>query len=257
MPRPFSAIPLAACLLLLVACGGDDAEDDSTGGNALGTSEMAGEGDAPAFALVRGTDTLLVERYTLDGNRVSGVMRDPSGSSVEYETIHSTSGAERSMRVTMRPADPSSGPPVVSTFTLRGDSAYLTHLRGDSTVRQADVVPANALPYLSPSMGMMVLVVRSARALVGDSGQVALLAASISQNPVVVNPLIYWRGDTAWVIGNDQNQFRLVFADGRLVSAENPPQQMRSVLLQAGIATSPTASPRAGARSETAPATTP
>lgn len=257
MYRRFRAALPAVCLILLGACGDDDAAEDGMRGasRALGTAEMAGEGDAPAFALVRGQDTLLVERYTLQGNRVSGIMRDPSGSRVEYETTHSTSGGERTMRVTLHPADPASGPPIVSMFTLRGDSVHLTNSVGDSAVRQADAIQPNALPYLSPSMGMMALVVQSARTLVGDSGQVPLLAASVSQPPVVVSPLVLWRGDTAWVIGNEQNQFRLVFSEGRLVGAENAPQQMRSIRLQGGIAASPSARP--SARSETAPGTAP
>ncbi|HUF12714.1 MAG TPA: hypothetical protein VMN78_06430 [Longimicrobiales bacterium] len=247
MHRRGPALGLMICVALLVACGDDDAQEQTTtgAGSGLGAAELAGEGDSPAFALVRGRDTLLVERYTLAGNRVSGVMRDPTGGSVEYQTIHSTSGGERSMRVTMRSGAAADAPPVITTYTLRGDSAFLRHERGDSTLQQGEPVPANTLPYMSPSMGMMALVAQSARELVGDSGRVSLLAASVGLNPVVVQPLVYWRADTAWVIGNATSQFRLVFDRGRLLSAESPPQQMHMVRMPDGGAASASIAPPA------------
>ncbi len=241
MLRSVRAPCLVACVALVAACG--DEENEGAPRPGASTAEMAGAGEGLAFALVRGADTLLVERYTLEGNRVRGTMRDPSGSAVEYETIHATDGGERSMRITMYPANPNAGPPVVSMFTMRGDSAWLESARGDSTQRMGDAVPANALPYMSPSMGMMALVVQSARAMVGDSGRVPLLAASVSQNPVVVSPLIYWRADTAYVIGNDANRFRLVFSNGELMAGENAPQQMRSVRLPPGASDRPGRAP--------------
>lgn len=237
MQRSVPALGLVVCLALLGACGDDDGAgdgaDERVGSDAVGGAAA----DSPAFALVRGRDTLLVERYTLSGNRVSGSMRDPTGSSVEYESLHSTSGGERSMRVVMRAADPSA-PPIVTTFTMRGDSAHMRLQRGDSTIDQSDAAPANALPYLSPSMGMMALVVQSAREMMGDSGRVSLLAASVSQNPVVVQPRFFWRGDTAWVVADQMNQFRLIFENGELMSAENAPQQIRAVRLPAGAGAS-------------------
>jgi hypothetical protein len=225
-----SVFALAATIALLAACGGDDEGDAGQPGVDEGAATVSGDG--PAFALVRGADTLLVEQYTMSGNRVSGTMRDPQGSSVEYQTIHATDGGERSMQITLRSANPADIP-IISRFTLRGDSAWLETARGDSTIRTGDVVTAGALPYMSPSMGMMSLVALTARNAVGDSGQVALLAASISQNPVLVSPLIFWRADTAFVIGDAMNQFKLVFANGELMSAENTPQQMRFVRISA------------------------
>ena len=50
--------------------------------------------------------------------------------------------------------------------------------RGDPV----DAITAGALPYMSPSMGMMALVAQSARGIVGDSGQVTLLAASVARH---------------------------------------------------------------------------
>ena len=145
-------------------------------------------------------------------------MQAPTGESIEYETQHATDGGERTMRLTMRGVGPRAAAPLVSTFTLRGDSAWLETARGDSTIRTGDQITAGALPYMSPSMGMMLLLVQTARTLVGDSGQVPLLAASVSQAPVVVSPLIYWRADTAWVIGDQMNQFKLVFSNGELMT---------------------------------------
>ena len=251
MHRKARAIGLAACVALLAACGGDD--DGQENGPGAEPGSGTAEANSPMFALVRGQDTLLVERYTLSGNRVSGAMHDPSGSSVEYQTIHSTDGSERSMQITLRPANASAAPPIISTFTLRGDSAWLETMRGDSTVRTGDAVQAGALPYMSPSMGMMSLVAQTARSMVGDSGQVTLLAASVSQNPVLVSPLVYWRGDTAWVIGDAMNQFKLVFQNGELMSAENAPQQMRFVR----VTSDPFANRAAPAPGATAPQGTP
>jgi len=229
-----SALALAASIALLAACGDDEGDAGQAGDNA---EPAAIDESASAFALVRGADTLLVEQYTLSGNRVSGTMRDPQGSSVEYQTIHATDGGERSMQITLRSANPADIP-IISRFTLRGDSAWLETARGDSTIRTGDQISAGALPYMSPSMGMMSLVAQTARSAVGDSGQVALLAASISQNPVLVSPLIYWRADTAFVIGDAMNQFKLVFANGQLQSAENAPQQMRFVRISGEAAAS-------------------
>ena len=234
MHRRGPVLGLTICLALLGACADDDDAQEQTttdGASAPGGAGMAGEGDSPTFALVRGQDTLLVERYTLGAGRASGVMRDPTGGSVEYQTIHSASGGERSMRVTMRSGAAGEATPVIATYTVRDDSAFLHHASGDTAIEQGEPVPENTLPYMSPSIGMMALVARTAREIVGDSGRVTLLAASVGQNPVVVQPLVYWRADTAWVIGNQTSQFKLVFDDGQLVSAVNPPQQMEFVRL--------------------------
>ena len=253
MHRSLKAIGLAACIALLGACGGDESGEPGQDGPD-GETQAGVEGGAPTFALVRGTDTLLIEQYTLTGNRVRGIMRDPTGSSVEYQTIHATDGGERTMQVTLRSSNPQAEPPILSTFTLRGDSAWLETTRGDSTIRNGDAVGAGALPYMSPSMGMMSLVVQSARALVGDSGQVTLLAASVRQNPVLVSPLVTWRADTAWVRGDAMNQFKLVFSNGELMSAENTPQQMRFVRVDpSAIEPRAAAAPPAGQQQPAAP----
>lgn len=243
MSRRPLLLPLVACAALLGACGGDDAGQSgtSTDGRPTNADGMGSDGAGRVFALVRGRDTLLVERYTLQGNAVQGVMRDPTGGTVEYETVHGGQGAESSMQVSITPSGPQAGQPIVSTFTLRGDSVFLSNARGDSAVQQAEALPAGTLPYMAPSIGMMALLAQSARDVAGDSGQVGILAASISQNPVHVRPLVMWRGDTAWVIGNETNQFRLIFQDGELMSFENPPQQMRGVLLPASAASTPPA----------------
>lgn len=228
----------AVLALLLAACGGDD--DASTTQQPGAGQTVAPE--SPAFALMRGQDTLLIEQFTITGERVSGTMRDPTGSAVEYDATYGASG-ESSMRVTMRAADPAA-PPIVWAFTIRGDSVFAETSHADSTARSKDTVTRGALPYMSPSMGMMSMVARSARAAVGDSGQVTLVAASVSQPPMVVTPQVYWRADTAYIVGDEINQFRLIFSNDRLVSAEMPRMQMRSVRLQAGAPTTP---PRPGA----------
>lgn len=241
MYRSISTSALLA--VLLVACGDDD--DAPADGATNGAATVAADAESPAFALVRGQDTLLIEQYTLEGNRVSGTLRDPIGSRVEYETVHDLGGGESSMRVVMHASRADAGPAIISTFTVRGDSAFLQTSRGDSTINSADAITSGALPYMSPSMGMLALVAHSARELVGDSGQVTLLAASVSQAPMVVTPQVYWRADTAWVIGSDLNRFRLVFSGGRLLSAEAPALQMRAVRLPAGAPLSPAAQPAA------------
>lgn len=214
----------AVLALLLVACGGDD---DAPTTDRAGVGQPAAP-ESPTFALVRGQDTLLVEQFTVDGQRVSGTMRDPTGSAVEYEATYGAGDGESTMRVTLRSADPAT-PSIVWAFTIRGDSVFAETSRADSTVRSGDTIARGALPYMSPSMGLMSMVARSARATVGDSGQVTLLAASVSQPPMAVTPMVVWRADTAWVVGDEINQFRLTFANDRLVSAEMPRMQMRSV----------------------------
>lgn len=221
----------ALVALLLVACGGDD---DAQTTDQTGPAQPAAP-ENPAFALVRGQDTLLIEQFTIDGQRVSGTMRDPTGSAVEYDATYGANGLESSMRVTMRAAD-AAAPPIVWAFTIRGDSVFAETTRADSTVRSGDTIARGALPYMSPSMGLMSMVARSARTAIGDSGQVTLLAASVSQPPMAVTPQIYWRADTAWIISDDVNQFRLTFSNDRLVSAEMPRMQMRAVRVGAPAA---------------------
>ena len=210
--------------LLLVACGGDD---DAPAADDTGAVEPAAP-ETPTFALMRGQDTLLIERFTVEGNRVTGTMRDPTGSAVEYDATYGAGGAESAMRVTLRAAN-DAAPPIIWAFTIRGDSVFAETTRADSTVRSGDTIARGALPYMSPSMGLMSMVARSARAAVGDSGIVTLLAASVSQPPMSVAPQVMWRGDTAWVISDQLNQFRLTFSNDRLVSAEMPRMQMRAV----------------------------
>ena len=220
--------------LLLAACGGDD---DAPTTDQTGAQQPAAP-ESPAFALVRGQDTLLIEQFTIDGDRVHGTMRDPTGSAVEYEAMFGAGGGESTMRVILHAATPGT-PAIVWAFTIRGDSVFAETTRADSTVRSSDTIERGALPYMSPSMGLMSMVARRARAAVGDSGQVTLLAASVSQPPVAVTPQIYWRADTAYIVGDEINQFRLTFSNDRLVSAEMPRMQMRSVRLGAGAAAAP------------------
>lgn len=231
MYRGIGVAALAAVATLFGACGGDDGVPAQSADAAADTGPAAAAGSSPAFALVRGEDTLLVESYTLSGDRVSGTLRDPGGSTVDYEASHGRDGAESTMRLTLDPASPQDGPAILSTFTIRGDSAWLETSRGDSTLRHGDTIEEGALPYLSPSIGMMALVAQSARATVGDSGQVTLLAASLGQPPMVVSPVVFWRADTAFITANEANRFRLVFSNGQLVSAENPPLGLRTVPL--------------------------
>lgn len=234
--------------LLLAACGGDD--DARTTEQTRADQPAAPE--SPAFALVRGQDTLLIEQFTIDGNRVTGTMRDPVGSAVEYDATFGANGAESSMRVTMRAVEPEA-PPIVWAFTIRGDSVFAETTRADSTVRSGDTIARGALPYMSPSMGLLSMIARSARTTVGDSGQITLLAASVSQPPMAVTPQIYWRADTAWIINDELNQFRLTFSNDRLVSAEMPRMQMRSVRVTAPALARPSA-PATGTPSSSAPA---
>ena len=226
----------ALLLVLLVACGDDDGAQttDET------ATEQPAAPETPAFALVRGQDTLLVEQFTIDGDRVTGTMRDPTGSAVEYDATYGADGAS-SMRVTLRAVDPAA-PAIVWAFTVRGDSVFAETSRADSTIRSSDTITRGALPYMSPSMGLMSMVARSARRAVGDSGQVTLLAASVNQPPMAVTPQIYWRADTAYIVGDEINQFRLTFANDRLVSAEMPRMQMRAVRIGAPAPARPAAS---------------
>lgn len=256
MSRRLLLLPLSLGIALLGACGGDDA-DEQAASPAADRPDMTldGEGEGRSFALVRARDTLLVERYTREGNRVQGVMRDPTGGRVEYETVHGGAGEESTMRISVTPAGPAPTAPMVSVFTLRGDSVILTHERPDSSEVQRESLPAGTLPYMAPSIGMMDLLVHSARGIAGDSGQVGLLAASLSQNPVHVRPLVMWRGDTAWVIGNEMNQFRLVYENGELASFQNDPQQMRGVPLTGTVDAAPAAAPPAGDAETAVPAT--
>ena len=243
----FRSIRTPAILaLLLAACGGDD--DGNTADEAR--TEQPAAPATPSFALIRGQDTLLIEQFTVDGNRVTGAMRDPVGSAVEYDATFGSNGAESSMRVTLRAVEPEA-PPVVWAFTIRGDSVFAETTRADSTVRSSDTIARGALPYMSPSMGLLSMIARNARATVGDSGQVTLLAASVSQPPMAVSPQIYWRADTAWVINDEINQFRLTFSNDRLVAAEMPRMQMRSVRVAAAAQARPSAStPPASAPAE-------
>ena len=235
MHRSVATLGLMACLGL-GACGDDEPDGGPAARDGAGTGSELTAGET-SLALVRGADTVMVERYTLAGDRVSGTMTDPNGGSVQYEAVH-TAGGERSMRITVNSGGSQAGQPAagatVTTFTLRGDSAFMRREPGDSIAMRGERVPAGTLPYMSPSIGMMALLVQSARGVVGDSGQVPLLAVSAGQEPMVVEPVIRWSADTAWVSGNPSSRFRLVFAGGRLVSAENPPQQVRAVLAPAG-----------------------
>lgn len=132
----------------------------------IGATALFAQGAQPvtdrgAFVVRRGTDTLVVERFALDRNELSGSLDVKGQPHTEYSVALGAGWATRSMQLRSYRvgATPDEAPTLSLTITFRGDTAVL---EGSQSAR----IPtkAGAVPLLNNSFAMFEILTRRARA---------------------------------------------------------------------------------------------
>jgi fermentation-respiration switch protein FrsA (DUF1100 family) len=143
---------------------------------ALALSLAAAPADTSVFAVLRGSDTLVTERFTRDPSAIEGEMTTKGGA-VRYTLALAPDG-----RVTRMEAFAGPGGAVHAVTRFVGDSAIS---EGSASAPHV-AVPAGTVPFLNLSSAFVELIVTRARAAGGDSAQVPLLINGMSVVPATV-----------------------------------------------------------------------
>lgn len=140
-----------------------------------------------AFVMTMGKDTVAVERFERDGDRLSGVtLFQVMNLRTDWTLESNADGSALRMRLEARYANvPLDAKPLQEgTLEFRADSV-IAMLGGR---RDAFATRAGAVPYLNPSMVMFEQALRRARTIGGDRPEVTLFMVSGGQSMPVTVP---------------------------------------------------------------------
>lgn len=249
-------------VLPLAACGDDDGDPDvpaTTGGDP--TSEQVDRG---AYALLRGQDTLAVERFTRTGDRIEGELSSPTeNSSVRYDVQLGPQGRVQHAEFDVNAGSGSA--PIQASLDVRGDSVFIDEGADTLNARnEARALPPNGTIYLAPSVALLEPVVQMAEARRGGAGGAAgvtggravrdtagavgaapgpattqpaqagetvtvpVLVLSLDQNPRMVDARVTFHQDSVIVETAPDNRVVLrTSADGRVTGGSNEPQNLQ------------------------------
>lgn len=181
------------------------------------------------FVLMRGADTLAVERYTRSAAAVEGEITDAQdGGRVRYRA--DLAPDERIIRLTLRLFAKGAGTPrTEAAVRVQGDSLFFEQRKGGSVTTDHSAAPAGTLPYFTPSIALLEQVARRAHAVAGGrSVRLPMLSISSNRDPELTRPTVTRTADSVFVVVDAANQFRgATDANGRIVSGENPGQRLR------------------------------
>ncbi len=192
-----------------------------------------------AFVMTLGRDTVAVERFERDGDRLSGVtLFQMMNVRTDWTLESQPDGSARRMRLEARYANaPLDAKPLQEgTLEFRADSV-IGVLAG---ARRAFPSRPGALPYLNPSMAMFEQALVRARALGGGSPSVELFL--VAGGGVVTVPLTRTSPDTVTMSLGGLEVKLAVDAAGRLAGGAIPAQRIefrRVAALPAGALVTP------------------
>ena len=128
-----------------------------------------------AFVVRRGADTVVVERFALTRDLLSGDIDVRRQGSIEYQaSLDFPTQTVTRILVGVVPANTPKGTATQrATAVFRGDSVIVENVSGDSTRTSRYATQAGAVPYLNPSMAMAEQIVRRARVVGGPQGRPA------------------------------------------------------------------------------------
>jgi alpha-beta hydrolase superfamily lysophospholipase len=188
------------------------------------------------FIMLRGTDTLAVERVTRTANHLDGEFASAAlGVRVRYAATLAADGSTPRVETwAYQGAADASGTKV--TMQLQGDSMAV-ELPGGAVRRFAS--KPGAIVYFNPSMGLLEQALIRARSLGGQTVDVPLFITTAGATPVSLS--VSWVGsDSAHVSMNGVTMNVSLGLDGRLTGMSVPSQGVQVVRVE-GARAMPTA----------------
>ncbi|HYH81650.1 MAG TPA: alpha/beta fold hydrolase [Longimicrobium sp.] len=183
-------------------------------------------GDAAAFVLRQGGDTVAVESFRRTAAGVQGELTIPGRARMVFTMSTGPGAAVTAMELRVwGPGAPDSAPPLQhATVAYAGDSAVVTTSAGGQRRVQGVRGGAGAVPVFSPSAVAIEQLLMRARAIGGrDSTLVPAFALATAQT---TQARVAWLGDSATVTLGGVTVRARTGADGRLLGAAIPSQNL-------------------------------
>jgi hypothetical protein len=227
-----SRVPWAlACLALLAACDRSGEEAAVAEPSAVERNTFAGEA---GFLLIRGTDTLAVERYTLGDGALEGEILDvEEGSRLHYVVRLGEDGRVERMELRLHGADEAE-PRQHAIAEVRGDTLVAQSRGGGEPEEERIRIPRGTFVHLGPSIATLEQMLRRARTMAEDGERVDMPVViagrdAESELPLVERVTVSWIGaDSVHAVVNRDNQFLGAFdGEGRIQHGMNPAQDVR------------------------------
>jgi hypothetical protein len=181
------------------------------------------------FVLLRGGDTLAVERYARSGDTLRGEVRDvANGNRMTYSAAVGSDSRVTSLDFTLHKPG-SGGPSGRGNVRVQGDSIIAEQEEEGKSGTQRMAAPSGTSLYLNPSMALMEQVLRRAKAVGGQRPQFPVFTISTQANARVDRPTITWIGsDSAEIARNGtdgDSRVRVAIGEnGRILGGSNTDQ---------------------------------
>jgi hypothetical protein len=224
--------------LLLVACGSERTAEapvaDTRAAEEATVRVPEGERQE-GFAVMLGNDTVLVERYSRAGRSLVGeLLERQSGARLTYRA--SVGPEERITRMEIAAFEPGADlPQEQGVAEFRGDTLVAeTREDGAEPRVERQPLPAGTLMHLGSSVALLEQVIRRAGFVGGDEVELPMLLLAGGDDGEGVERIRVTRvgADSVHIFRDERNQIRAeVDADGRILGAVNPPQNVRVVRL--------------------------
>lgn len=177
------------------------------------------------FVVLRGADTLAVERFSRGVDRLEGELLDRTiGQRWSYAAQLGPGGLVPTIETAIRTATAAEDAPPWqrATLTFRGDSVIAEIRSGESTQTQRLGSREGALPYLNLSLAIVEQILHRARALGGERVEVPLFAVSGGQTFAAA---VERRGRDSAVVSLGGVEMRLATdSEGRVLGGGVPAQ---------------------------------
>jgi len=237
-------LTLAACLV--TACGGDAPPPGETASASADTAALPGSSEPSSEATMPGTlpavadpsprtfvflrhgasgavDTMGFEHFAREAGVLTGELRSPGGPRTAYRAELTADARVQSVELRGWPAGaPADAEPAeVARGTFRGDSLIGTARQGGVSTATRVGTARGAIPYLSPSVGLMEQVLRRARVLGGDTVQVPIFLLRGAGNTFLGTVVRAGPDSLILSVGGSQGHL-IVDGDLRILRGTNP-----------------------------------
>lgn len=235
MMRGTTALLLGAALLSGCGRDGDGGAEAAARPSAVERNDFAGDA---GFVLTRGTDTLVVERYSMGETEMEGqILNVEDGARLRYRVrIGGDGGVER---MELEAYEEGATEPVQTAVAeIRGDS-LIAEVREGGEVRDVQRLrlPRGTFVHLAPSIATLEHLLRRAKEMDEERVEMPVFLAGLSGDSeleAVERVSITWIGsDSVHAVVNRENQFMgAVNSHGAIRHGMNPAQGVRVERLQ-------------------------